>query len=280
MRKTKKYVSVIAYIVFGLWTVFTVFPIIWVMYSSLKTNPEILANAVALPRFDSLQFSNYLEAWTLGRLGSLFINSFIYTFSSTALILLFAMMISYALVKMPQFSHISKVLYGVIALGFLVTVQALLIPLVLLFKQIGLTDTRISIIITYTALGLPMAVYLSADYMRSIPDTLIESAFLDGAGHSYLFIKIIMPLCRPILTTVAILSILGAWNEFLLVFVLTSSDTTRSLPVGLLSFSSTTSTEYGLQFAALVIGFLPILIFYGIANKYITQGVIAGAIKE
>ncbi len=271
---------IISYVVFGGWTIFTIFPLVWVIYSSLKTDPEILTNALAFPRLDSLQFQNYATAWNAANLGRYFINSFIYTISSTVLIILFSMMISFAFTKLPDFAALNKVLYGIIALGLLITVQSLLIPLIILFRNLGIIDTRISIIITYTALGLPMAIYLGTEYMKSIPDSLIESSLIDGASYLRVFFQIIMPLVKPIIFTVSILSILGAWNEFLLVFVLTSSETTRSLPVGILSFSNPTSTKYGLQFAALVIGFLPILLFYIIFNRYITKGVVAGAVKE
>ena len=115
--------------------------------------------------------------------------------------------------------------------------------------------------------------------MTSIPDAVIESARIDGASYMRLFWAIIVPMARPVIVTLAILNVQGLWNEFMLINILVSSNSLKSLPVGILSFSGTIGSDFGKQFAALVIGLVPMLVFYLIFRNQITRGVAAGALK-
>jgi len=159
----------------------------------------------------------------------------------------------------------------------LITLHAILIPLFLFETRIGLQDTYLGLILPYIAIGLPFAIYLGTEFIKGIPDAIIDSAKIDGASYLQVFLKIILPISKPIIVTLTILSVLGAWNEFLLAFILTSLK--RSLPVGIYMFSGPLAIEYGLQFAALVIGLAPVLLFYALFSKQITRGLTVGAIK-
>jgi raffinose/stachyose/melibiose transport system permease protein len=154
-----------------------------------------------------------------------------------------------------------------------------MIPLFILIRGIGLIDTRLGVLIPYIGIGLPMAVYLSTEYIKSIPTEVIESARIDGAKYLRIFRIIIMPMAAPVATTVAILNITGTWNEFMLINILVASDNLKSIPVGMRQFAGSLATDYGKQFAALVIGMMPMIIFYAIFRKQITKGVSAGAVK-
>ncbi len=221
---------------------------------------------------------NYTSAFVRGGLLMKFVNSLIYTITSTFLIILLSMMISFALSKM-KFPLMSKIITGIIGLGYLISIQSLIIPLFLLLSSAGLTDTHPGIILVYTAFGMPLAVLLTTQFMRGLPDSLIESAYIDGASPFRAFLSIITPMSIPVIITVSIISALGTWNEFLLVLVLASSEATKSLPVGVFSFASLTSIERGWQMAALVIATLPAMLVYFIFNKQLTRGVVAGAVK-
>jgi raffinose/stachyose/melibiose transport system permease protein len=148
-----------------------------------------------------------------------------------------------------------------------------------MLSSIGLTDTHVGIILVYTAFGLPMSVLLCTQFPAGLPNSLIESAYIDGASTFRTFLNIIVPMSTPVAITVGIINALGIWNEFLLVLVLASSEFTKSLPVGVFSFTSQTSTQYGWQIAALVIAVAPAMFIYFMFNKRIAQGVVAGAIK-
>jgi raffinose/stachyose/melibiose transport system permease protein len=267
--------AIASYAIFSLFAFLALFPLFWMLNNSLKTNAEIFKDVFALP--SGLRFDNYREAWRDGRLGRLFLNSVFYTSASTAFIVLLSAMMAYAFAK-TRFKRTSAVLYAVLGLGILVSLQAILIPLFITIRALGLQNSYMGIILTYVATGLPIATYLATEYMRGIPDALIESARMDGAGHFLIFLAVVAPTAVPVLTTIAILNVLGVWNEFMLVLVL-GNDRTNSIAVGVYSFASTTSQRYDKQMAALVIATLPVVLLYATLNKLIARGVVAGAVK-
>ncbi len=223
-------------------------------------------------------FFNYTSAFIRGGLGYKFINSIIYSGLSTFFIILFGSMIGFALSKM-QFKKLSYVVMGIIGLGYLISINSVIIPLFLMLTSINLTDTHIGIILVYVAFGMPLSVLLCTQFIKGLPDSLVESAYIDGASVFRAFISIIMPMSVPVIITVSIISALGVWNEFLLVLVLASSEFTKSLPVGVFSFSSLTGTQLGWQLAALVIATTPAMVVYFAFQKRLAEGVVGGAIK-
>lgn len=221
---------------------------------------------------------NYTSAFVRGKLGGKFLNSVLYAGVSTFFIVLLGLMAGFAVSKMA-FKKISLIIAGLIGFGYLISTNSVIIPLFLLLSKLGLTDTHLGVILAYTAFGLPLSVMLSAQFIKGLPDSLIESAFIDGAGYFRIFFSIIVPMTVPVIITISIISALGIWNEFLLVLVIASSELTKSLPVGVFSFSSLQSAQLGWQLAALVIAILPAMLVYFIFNKRLTQGVVAGAMK-
>ena len=221
---------------------------------------------------------NYSSAFIRGKLGGKFLNSVLYSGVSTFFIVLLGLMAGFAVSKMG-FKKLSLVIAGLIGFGYLISTNSVIIPLFLLLSKLRLTDTHLGVILAYTAFGLPLSVMLSAQFIKGLPDSLIESAFIDGAGYFRIFFSIIVPMTVPVIVTISIISALGIWNEFLLVLVIASSELTKSLPVGVFSFSSLQSTQLGWQLAALVIAILPAMLVYFIFNRRLTQGVVAGAMK-
>lgn len=221
---------------------------------------------------------NYTSAFVRGKLGGKFLNSVLYSGVSTFFIVLLGLMAGFAVSKMA-FKKLSLIIAGLIGFGYLISTNSVIIPLFLLLSKLGLTDTHLGVILAYTAFGLPLSVMLSAQFIKGLPDSLIESAFIDGAGYFRIFFNIIVPMTVPVIITISIISALGIWNEFLLVLVIASSELTKSLPVGVFSFSSLQSAQLGWQLAALVIAILPAMLVYFIFNKRLTQGVVAGAMK-
>jgi raffinose/stachyose/melibiose transport system permease protein len=126
---------------------------------------------------------------------------------------------------------------------------------------------------------LPIGVYLCTEFEKSIPTSLVEAALLDGAGYLQIFIYVFIPMCVPIIVTLGLLNIPTIWNEFALINIMVSKLSLQSLPLGIYKFSGTLASDYGKEFAALVIGLLPMLIFYLIFRKQITKSVASGAIK-
>ena len=266
----------IAYIVMILFTILTIGPLVWLLYSSFKLNPEIMQHPLGLPQHATL--ANYVRAWELGQMGILFVNSVIYTGVATAATVFLGLSTGYAFAKFHF--RITGFFYFFILLGLLITVQSVLAPLFIVETRFRIADTRLGVIIPYVAFGLPVAIYLATSYVAGVPNSLEESAVIDGASYLKIFWSIILPVSRPVVATMTILTFLSNWNEFVLILVLTSRSSLRSLPVGINAFAGVFNVDYGLQFAALVIGTIPMIIFYIFFHERLAQGFAEGALKE
>ncbi|MCE5255518.1 MAG: carbohydrate ABC transporter permease [Spirochaetaceae bacterium] len=264
-----------AYLIMVIFAIMTVYPIFWLIMNSFKTTREFQLNQIGFPKDFTL--SNYVEAWKMGDFGLLFPNSLIYTGGATIGIIFFSLLAGFALGKLH--SRATKPIYGSFMIGILLTTQTLMIPLFLEVNMLGIYNTRFAVLLVYIGSGLPLGIYLATEYIRSIPTALIESARIDGAGFFTIFKRIIVPMSKPVSTTIAILNISNIWNEFAIINILVSKTELKSLPLGIYKFSGSLSTDYGKQFAALTIGMVPMLVFYIIFRKQITKGVAAGAIK-
>lgn len=271
-----KITKIITYLVMALFTVLALYPLFWLVMSSFKTTQEYqLTSKLAFPKV--WWGRNYVDAWIRGDFGTLFINSIFYTGVSTVAILFFSVAAGFAFAKLK--SRATNFLYKSFVIGVLITLQCIMIPLFFMANWTGLYDTRIGVLICYIGIGMPLGIYMTTEFIRSIPDSLIESARIDGAGYFNIFFSLIFPMAKPVGVSLSILSITGTWNEFMLINILASSNKIKSLPVGIQKFSGALASDYGKQFAALVIGIVPMIIFYLIFRKQITQGVVAGAVK-
>ena len=276
IRKTNIFILILMYIIVILFAVLTIYPILWLIIQSFKTTQEyMIASKLALPQRWFL--NNYPISWKTGQFSILIINSVIYTSVSVTSIIILSFLAGFAFAKLP--SKYTPILHGSFIIGILLTLQSVLIPLFLVINSVGLYNTRLGVLIPYIGIGLPIAVYLSTEFIKGIPNEVIESARIDGAKFFIIFLKIIMPMSAPVAATVAILGVTGTWNEFMLVNILVSKNELRSLPVGISRFSGAMATDFGKQFAALVIGMMPMVVFYLIFRKRITKGVAAGSVK-
>ncbi len=257
-------------------TLITLWPLLWMLYSSFKLQGEIMLHPLGLPKAPTVR--NYVDAWTNGNMGMSAINSLIYTGVGTSATVLLSLAAGFALTKFGYKS--AKVYYSVFTMGLLITVNSVIAPLFILETNVGLYNTRLGVILPYIAFGLPMAILLACSYMKGIPDSLIEAAVIDGAGYIQMFWQIILIISSPVLATISVLTFLRNWNEFILVFVLTSGEHMRSLPVAINSFAGRLNVNYGMQFAALVIGTLPMIVFYFFAHNLVIKGFGEGALKE
>lgn len=276
MKKTITLGKGLSYLLMITFTLLTIIPLTWMILSAFKPHALIVRHPLSPPV--SWYIENFIFVWTQGHLGIYFINSTIYSLVATFFTVLFAMSSGYALSKFHyKSSRFVSLLY---TLGLLITVHSVIVPLFIMETKLGLSNTRLGVILPYIAFGLPFQVFLATTYIKGIPDAMQESAIIDGADFIQIFLRIIIPVATPIISTMFIYTFLGNWNEFILVLTLTSDLTVRSLPVGINSFAGGMSRDYGLQFAALVIGTVPMIIFYLIFKDKIAQGFAAGALKE
>ena len=270
------WVKCITYSILFIFTVFTLFPLIWMSYSSVKPPQDIITGLIALPK--TVTFVNYIRAWDIVSFGQLFINSIFYAFVTVAVTIVLAVCAAFAFCKIP--SKLTPFFYGFFLLGLLLTISSAIVPLFVIENTLGLLDTRIGILIPYIAFNLPFAIFLASSYIRSVPDELMMAAKVDGASYVQMCFYLIFPISRPIIGTISIFTFLGCWQEFILVYIITSSDRLRTVPVGVVNMGGEMTFNYGLQFAAIVIATLPILIFYVIFRRQLLEGFVAGAVKE
>jgi len=276
IRKSNPVTLFIMYFIVILFSVLAIYPIFWVIMASFKTTQEfMLTSKLALPKV--WFFRNYPLTWRDAKFSTLIFNSIFYTSITTIAIIVLSFMAGFAFAKLP--SKLTPLLHGGFIIGILITLQCIMVPLFLLIRTVGLYNTRLGVLIPYIGIGLPIGVYLATEYIKGIPNEVIESARIDGAKYMSIFWRIILPMAAPVATTVAILQVTGTWNEFMLINILVSSDRLKTVPLGINMFSGALATDYGKQFTALVIGMTPMIIFYIIFRKQITKGVSAGAVK-
>jgi raffinose/stachyose/melibiose transport system permease protein len=267
--------AVAAYALLLFFTVFTLGPLIWVVMTSLKSQQEIMAGLLSPPR--QWSFANYEQAWDLGNFTPLFVNSFLYCIVTTVVVVLLAMSAGFAFAKIP--SKLTTVWYAFFLLGLLVTVSSSIVPIFVAETLLHLTNTRIGIIIPYIAFNLSFGVYLAAAYVRSINNEIVEAAMIDGADYVRIYFRIVLPMSRPIMTTIAIFTFFACWVEYVLVYMMSSDDSIRTIQVGVSLLKGFLAFNYGFLFAAIVIATVPLLILYALFRRQLQAGFSMGAVK-
>lgn len=266
-----------AHLIVAALLVVVVYPIIWMVLGSFKTNREFLEEPVwALP--SSFNFDNYVEAWTTGNLSQYATNSLIAVVPALALIILLGTAAGFALEVMIWRGRHAVLLTFLV--GIMVPTQMILLPLFTVYFQTGLTGTLMPLIITYTAMGLPLTTFMMATYFKAVPRELFEAAILDGASIIRTFFSIAFPMVRSGVLTVALVQFFFLWNDLLIALTFTNSDELRTIQVGLLNFSGQFgATDYGPLFAAISMTVLATLAFYLVLNQQIQKGMVGGAMK-
>lgn len=257
-----------------LYAILSAYPLLWMAFNSLKTNEEIFStNPFGLPT--QWRFDNYIKAWFEYDVVRYFINSTFVALCVICLTLCFALMFSYAMARMRfQYSEITK---NYVNLGMFIPVQIILIPLVILVRDLRIGNSLFSLILPYTAFQIPFISTIFYGYLRTIPFELEEAAAIDGSDIYTTFFRIIVPMMKPAIVTCALFVMLFSWNEFIMALVLIGKQELNTLPIGLVRFQGQFSTDWGAMAASLVISSLPTLLIYIIFSKKIEDAVTAGA---
>lgn len=250
-------------------------PMVWMVLSSFKSNSAIFRSPFGLPT--EIDLSRWARAWDVGQIGQYAANSAIVTGATVTAILFMGSAAAYTFSRYRFRGR--SLLMAVLALGLLLPLQSYFIAQSTIFNALEITDTRWALILPYTAMGLPLAIYLLKVYLDALPQELFDAARVDGAGDVRMFLVLALPLLRPGLATVAVFSALAAWNEFLLALLYIQDDALKTIPTGLLAFSSRYQTDYGLLFSALSIVTLPMIVIYVVFNRQIVEGITAGSLK-
>lgn len=251
-------------------------PMLWMILSSLKTKKELIQKPWAVPA--QIQWGNYVKAWEKANFPVLIKNSIVITGFSVLLMLVFAAMIAFAITRYKL--KVGKITLMYILIGQTISMGMIIFPVVILLRKLNLDVGHLGLILTYTAAGLPFAVFVMQGFFSGIPNELYESAEIDGASEPILFSRIAVPLAKPSIAAVMLFQFLWVWNEFVLAFTVIREQTDRTIIVGLYSVvNGVLSTDYVTAFAGTVIVCIPIIIIYLIFQKYLIQGLVAGAVK-
>jgi len=251
------------------------FPLVWMTYSSMKDNREIFTTPWSLPTTFSTDM--FVRAWWEGRLGTYLFNSSMVTVMTVVGTLILASMAAFAFTRL-RFSGRDLFFYLFLA-GLVIPPQTFVIPLFVMLRRIGILDTRLALIVPYIASGLPLAIFILHAFFSTLPRELDEAATIDGCGYFTIYWRIILPIAKPALATVAVFTALSAWNEFLFAMLFVRDPALRTLPIGLYVFYGHYDINYQMLFSGLTIATLPLLVFYAFFHRYIMEGLTLGALK-
>lgn len=254
-----------------------IFPIVWMIYSSLKEKRAFNADIIGLPKEPTLVNYTRILTNTDYHLAESMFNSVRTTFLSILLIVLFSFIVGYILARVRF--KLNRVLYVMFLMGMLIPIHSLLVPIYVVFRNCGMSNKWFTLLLPYVSFGLPMGIFLVEGYVKAIPVSLEEAAAIDGSSFSNTLWKIILPICKPILVTVAIIQIFSCWNEFSFALVLIKDVGLQTVPLALTQFKGQFASDYPKQMAAMLITMSPIVILYFVFSKQIIKGMVAGAVK-
>lgn len=250
-------------------------PFFLVLINSFKSTKEITSNPLALP--SGINFSAYVEAMDKMKFTGSFLNSLLITTVSVIVIALFSAMAAYALVRIKN--RLNQFLFFLMVASMIIPFQALMIPLVKIYGNLGLLNSKWTLIYMYLGFGTSMAIFIYHGFIKSIPLELEEAAMIDGCNRFQVFFHIILPLLKPTTMTIIILDVLWIWNDFLLPSLILLDPNARTLPLSTFYFFGTYAVRYDLVLAALILTMIPVLVVYLFLQKHIINGVMQGSIK-
>lgn len=255
-------------------TIIWVVPILWTISTSLKSQEQILTlPPIWIP--SPITWKNYLEALKQAPLVKWILNSGIISSATAGLVVIVCPLAGYALARLHFPGR--NIMFLVIISTLMIPEQITIIPLYLFFKNLGILNTPIAVILPRIALAL--GVFLTKQFYEGIPEELEDAAKIDGCGHLKTFTHIIIPMSKPIIATLAIITFIGAWNAFLWPLIVLYSPSTYTTTVGIATLQSSYSREYGMMMAAAVIISIPVLIAFVLLQKYIIEGIMRSGVK-
>ncbi|WP_246748744.1 carbohydrate ABC transporter permease [Rhizobium setariae] len=253
-----------------------IFPFIWMIYSTFKTNKEFMRSVWSFPT--SLSFDAYISAWSGGALGGYTINSLIIMAGSTLITVIVATSAGYALaVYRPRWMPVVEL--GMTA-AMAIPAYVALVPLVVMLRGAGLLDTHLGVILPTAAFNVPVSIFIMQAFFNTLPRELYDAGRVDGASEWTIFFRIALPIARPAMFTVAIVNMIWVWNDFLFPVVFINNPARKTLPVGLTDFVGEHITNYPVMLAAILIAALAPLVLFVIFERQITAALVGGAVKE
>jgi raffinose/stachyose/melibiose transport system permease protein len=252
-----------------------IIPLSFSVLGGFRTSGQLAADPVGLP--DPWVFTNYLDTLASPAFYSQLKNSLLISLVTTALVLPAASLAAFVIARYRFRGR--EVVYILFTLGLLFPVAVAILPLFITLRQTGLLNNPLGVALPQAAFGLPLSIVILRPFFRSIPKDLEDAAAIDGCGPLRFYWSVMLPLSRPVLSTIAVLTVVGSWNAFLLpLHVLTQPDQ-WTLPIGVNNVSAQFVTDYAVILAYTTLAMIPALIFYFIAQRQIVSGLTAGGVK-
>jgi multiple sugar transport system permease protein len=256
---------------------FAVIPLAWMLLTSLKTNREITQDTSLVP--EALTSANYVSLFSGREFGAYLTNSIIVTAASVAIALALGTMAAYVLARFRLWAGMHRYVGFSLLMVRLLPPIVIIIPIFLVAQQLGLLNTRLSLIVIYAAFNVTIVVWMMESFFREIPVDLEEAAMVDGDTRFTAFRRIVLPLAAPGLVATGIFAVITTYNEFLFALVLTSTPGAETMPVGAATLIGRINVDWGAMSAAGVIGALPIVVFSFFVQKHLVRGLTMGAVK-
>lgn len=272
----KKFGTVLIGIFITLIVIISVVPFIWVFLSSFKSNYDIISGNAGFTK--GFHPENYITAFKMAPFLIFFKNSLLVSLIGTLLNLLSMSLAAYVLARCSlKFGGTVKILFTSV---LFIPGAALLYPLFTTMRLLELYNSKTSLILVYAGLGMAITFYIMLSYFKTIPASIEEAAYIDGASFFRTFVQIILPIAKPCFATAGVLQFILCWNEFQFALTLTTGNNVRTLPIALFYFTSQFASDYGAMFAATTIIAIPSIIFYILLQEQVINGLTAGSIKE
>jgi len=253
------------------------FPLALIVINSLKSKRAIFGSPLAIPDAESFSAEGYASVLTNSDFPLYFSNSLIVTGVSLVLILLLGAMAAHAL---SEYRFPGDAFIGIyLILGIMVPIRLGTVALLELIVDMGLANTLTALILVYTAQGLPIAIFIFTEFLRSVSREIKDSARIDGLSEYRIFFEVVVPLVRPVIATVAVFSMIPIWNDLWFPLILSPGEETRTVTLGVQQFIGQYTVNWGAVLAALSVAILPVLVMYMIFSKQLIRGITAGAVK-
>jgi raffinose/stachyose/melibiose transport system permease protein len=250
-------------------------PVVYAVLGGFRDAPQLASDPVGLP--DPWVWTNYTDSLTSESFWLQLRNSAVVAGLSTAVVVLFAALAAFVIARW-QFPG-REVAYTIFTLGLLFPVTVAILPLLILVRDLGLLDNPLGLALPEAAFALPLTIIILRPFFRNIPTELEDAAAIDGCGPFGFFFRVLLPLSRPVLVTVAVLAMVSSWNQFLLPLVMLSDAENWTLPLGVTNFSTQYTTDTARILAYTTLALIPALAFYLVAERQLVGGLTAGSVK-
>jgi raffinose/stachyose/melibiose transport system permease protein len=257
-----------------LYALVSIYPLIWMIFYSLKNNDEIfVTNPFGFPTH--LRFENYVDAWSKYNVPIYFTNSLIVAGATVFGAIILSVMFSFAVARLQWRLRGIATTYMII--GMFIPIQVIMIPLAIIVRDLHLANTYGALIVPYIAFNLSFTSIVFYGFFRSIPIEMEESACIDGASIYRTFFSIMLPIIKPALATMIIFIFLNSWNEFTMAVILITKENLKTLPLGLLFFQGQFTTNWGAMGAAMTIASLPTVLIYMLFSEQVENALTVGS---